>query len=129
LDEIVWLVFQVLGEFLLEVFGELVLGGLGELADGLDRSTQEALWSAFLCFVAGVALGLLSAVALPRRVLPTPRTPGLSLLFSPLASGLVMREWGAHRREGGHATSGLATFWGGASFALGAALGRFVMVT
>lgn len=120
---------QVLGELLLELLGELVFGGLGDLVDGLDPSTREALWSAFLCFVAGVALGLLSAFALPRRILPTPRTPGFSLVLGPVGSGLVMREWGAYRREGGHATSGLATFYGGASFALGAALGRFVMVT
>jgi hypothetical protein len=48
--------------------------------------------------------------------------------MSPLACGVAMHVWGGLRRERGQAPSSLATFHGAASFALGAALGRFVLV-
>ena len=118
----------LLVEFVFEVFLELVCGELGDLFDWLEPTTQSRLLAAFACFVAGAAVGLLSGVAWPDRLLPAPRTPGFSLVAGPLFSGYAMHAWGVFRREGGHATSSLATFWGGAAFALGAALGRFVVV-
>jgi hypothetical protein len=118
----------LLVEFVFELFIELVFGELGDLFGWLEPSTQSKLLAALAYFVVGAAVGLLSAVAWPDRLLPAPRTPGFSLVAGPLLSGYAMHTWGVFRREGGHSTSSLATFWGGAAFALGAALGRFVVV-
>jgi hypothetical protein len=101
---------------------------MSDLFDWLDPSTQSNLLAALAYFVAGAAVGLLSGVVMPDRLLPRPQTPGFSLIGGPLFSGYAMHAWGTLRRERGHATSSLATFWGGAAFALGAALGRFVLV-
>ena len=122
--EIVWLLLEIV----LEGVGELIFGGCSELFDSLDASTQSALLAALAYFIVGAAVGLFSGIALPDRLLPRPRTAGFSLIGGPLVSGCAMHAWGSFRREGGHDTSSLATFWGGAAFALGAALGRFVLV-
>jgi hypothetical protein len=112
-------------ELLFEFFGDIVFG---VLADTLSPSAKERLCSAFLLFLGGILLGLLSGLALPERLLPRPRTPGLSLLASPIGCGIVMRLWGDYRRERGHPTTPVATFLGAAAFAFGAALGRFVLI-
>lgn len=122
--EILWWLFEI-G---LEIAGDLIFEVGGAVCDSLDPSARDAVVVAFLCFVAGAALGLLSGVVLPDRLLPKPRTAGFSLVASPLACGFVMSAWGSFRRDRGQATSALATFHGAAAFALGAALGRFVLV-
>jgi hypothetical protein len=124
MDEILWFLFEIV----FELFGDLLLEAFRALFDTFPTPATRALGTVFTCFVVGACLGLLSGVAWPDRLLPPPRTAGISLVLSPLGSGLAMQTWGAFRRERGHSTSGLATFHGGASFALGAALGRFVLV-
>jgi hypothetical protein len=122
--EIFWVVFEIA----FDIVGELILEVGQALFESLDPAARDALFVAFLCFAAGALLGLVSGMALPDRLLPTPRTPGLSLIASPLACGFAMQAWGSFRREGGHPAGALATFHGSAAFALGAALGRFVLV-
>ena len=122
--EIVWMLLQVL----FEIVGDALFSDWGELIDVFDRPGAKAVMEACAWFVAGAGLGLLSGIVLPHRLLPPPRTAGFSLLVSPLISGIAMHAWGAGRRGRGHAVSSLATFHGGAAFAMGAALGRFVLV-
>lgn len=122
--EIVWWLLQIL----FEIVGDVLFSGWGELIDVLDGPSGQTVLETLAWFVAGAALGLLSGIVLPHRLLPPPRTAGLSLVASPLISGFAMRAWGSLRRERGHAVSSLATFHGGGAFALGAALGRFVLV-
>jgi len=76
----------------------------------------------------GAVLGAFLAWALPRRFLPFTGIPGLSLLLSPLGAGLLMEWWGRRRRAGGHSTTNLATWYGGAAFAFGAALARYFLL-
>jgi len=49
-------------------------------------------------------------------------------VLAPLATGAAMHAFGARRRRRGRATSGLATFWGGAAFAFTMALARWLAV-
>jgi hypothetical protein len=122
--EILWFLVQIA----LEIAGDLILDVGAAVFESLEPSARNALAGAFLCLVAGAALGLLSGILLPHRLLPSPRTEGISLVVSPLFSGFAMYAWGSFRRDRGHATSVLASFHGGAAFALGAAIGRFVLV-
>jgi hypothetical protein len=118
LIEALWLCIEVV----LQAFMNDGLDGLGDFLDFVPESRfLAALGYATL----GFTLGALSSVLLPGRVLPPPATRGISLAISPIASGLAMHLWGSARARGPH---GLASFWGGASFAFGCALGRFVVV-
>jgi hypothetical protein len=122
--ELVWWLLEI-G---FEVAGDLACEVFRAVCGSLEPATKHALFSTFLCFVAGAALGLLSGLLWSERLLPRPRTAGFSLIASPLVSGFAMHAWGSFRRERDHATSVLATFHGGAAFALGAAIGRFALV-
>jgi hypothetical protein len=124
MEEIFWMLFEIV----FELVGEVVIEIVRALFGPVDPSIGDAAFDAFAWFAVGALLGLLSGVVLPARLLPRPRTAGLSLIASPLACGVTMGAWGSFRRERGHATSSLATFHGGAAFALGMALGRFVLV-
>lgn len=118
--EALWLLLELVVELFFGAADIGVLEGAG-LADAPRRFWVNAGYAA-----AGVALGAGSGWLLPGRLLPMPATQGISLVLSPVASGLAMHFWGSYRRERGRATTSMATFWGGASFAFGCALGRFV---
>lgn len=81
------------------------------------------------CFITGAALGLVWSLDFPQRLTaPTHAIPGLSIVLAPLATGLAMHVYGKWRRNDGGQPSRLATFWGGALFAFGVALARFLIV-
>jgi hypothetical protein len=90
-----------------------------------ERSTALAVVG---IFPLGGAAGWFSLLIWPERVLQASRVPGLSLILSPLLVGLAMQAWGEYRRRNGHATTKVATFAGGAAFAFGTALVRFICV-
>jgi len=124
-------------EFLLELVIEVVLpAALEMLVDvGWSRSRKrvpEATDSWFLVvtglFVAGALLGGVSLLFWPKAFVSRGPIPGLSLILAPAAVGGVMHVWGGYRRRSGHATTTLASFAGGAAFALGAAVVRFLGV-
>ena len=124
MEEFLWFLFEIV----FEILGDAILQIAKALFGSLDGAAGNALFDAFAWFTVGALLGLISGIVVPVRLLPRPRTAGLSLVAGPLASGIAMRAWGSYRRDRGHSTSSLATFRGGAAFALGAALGRFVLV-
>ncbi len=124
---------EILGEILLfflqlllEVFGEALLElGLTGLKEALGRQNRHPYLAAVGYFTLGAAVGALSLWFWPQRLLRSGPVPGLSLLLSPLAGGAAMEAWGRFRRQRGHDTTNLATFVGGAAFALGCAIVRF----
>jgi hypothetical protein len=80
-----------------------------------------------------LGLGLLGAVSggliawlLPHRLFGTPAVPGASLVASPLLNGLFMHFYGTWQARRSGRESLAASFWGGAVFAFGFALVRFV---
>jgi hypothetical protein len=125
-------------EFLIELVVELLFQGLGEVAvEGIarligapfgrrDRSHPVA--AAVALFAIGVALGGLSWLAWPYRIVASGSYPGISLLISPLVNGLAADAIGAWREHHDRPRSYLTTFWGGALFALGMAGMRFVLM-
>jgi hypothetical protein len=118
LIEALWLGVEV-------VLQAFVNGGFEGLSDFLEVVPDNRALAALGYAALGFVLGALASLLLPRPLLPPPATRGVSLAVSPLASGLAMHVWGSTRARGPH---GLATFWGGASFAFGCALGRFLTV-
>jgi hypothetical protein len=125
-------VLAVLLELFLAVGGEfvveLLMGSRAWWRGAFDEDAAPWL-GAVACFVAGGLLGSVSAFAFPGRLLPAPPRAGPSLVvMAPLAGGFAMHGWGSWRRGRGLATSPLATFLGGAGFALGFAFARFALV-
>ena len=76
----------------------------------------------------GVAAGALSLLIVPRRLTPHSPLPGLSLVLSPLGTGIVMHWIGEFWRERSRDRPVLFSFRAGAIFAFGMALVRFVYV-
>lgn len=75
----------------------------------------------------GVA-GVITSLLLPSRIIQNNPVPGVSLLLSPVVTGLLMEAYGRWRTHRGGQPSYVATFWGGALFAFSMALVRFLLV-
>jgi hypothetical protein len=119
--EALWLCLEV-------VFQALFSDEMENVFDFLDWVPGDRFLVCVAAIAVGFTLGAASSLLLPHRLLPPPETRGLSLVLSPIGSGLAMSLCGAHRQGQGRAPSFLASFWGGASFAFGCALGRFVAI-
>lgn len=127
--EILAEIFLFVVQLVLEVFAEALLElGLSGLKQALGRANRNPLLAAIGYLILGGVVGGISIWLWPQRLLRSAPVPGLGLLLSPLAGGAAMEAWGRFRRSGGHATTNLATFLGGAVFALGYAMVRFIWV-
>ena len=129
---------DVILELVLEVVGELLVqGGVELLIDGAGRSVRKrrgppqprpVAVRVLGVLLLGAGLGALFTLVVPARILPVSAVPGLSLVLSPLACGALMHFYGRWRRARGGDTTIVATFLGGAAFAFGMALVRWLMV-
>jgi hypothetical protein len=122
---------SLLLELVVELFLQVGLEALWELGSAAykaayRRPARSVPLAAAGYFVVGAALGGVSLLIWPTRLLEPRPIPGSSLLLSPLGAGLVMQAWGERRRARGVVTTRLATFPGGAAFAFGTALVRLL---
>jgi len=119
-------------EPLVELLFEVVIPILAEIASAaLARSKRQppAIFPALPILLWGAGSGAVFCLLWPRRLLQTPPLiPGISLLLAPLLAGKAMRALGERLRARGIAPSVLATFSGGALFAFGMALVRFLWI-
>jgi hypothetical protein len=127
IEIILELVLTTTGELLLQLVVEILFEfGFDSMGESLRRRRRAhpalALGGAALM---GALVGLVTSLVWPTRLFQPGPLPGASLLISPLVTGLVMDRYGRWRKGKG---SYLATFWGGALFAFGMALVRFVWV-
>ena len=86
----------------------------------------EASTGAFWLVLDGPCAGILSVLLFGRRLVPRPLIPGLSLVLSPIVTGIAMDWMGELLSERGKHRPALFSFWAGAVFAFGMALVRFV---
>jgi hypothetical protein len=112
------------------VLFELVTAfGWESLKDSVRRERESApLLAASGHLLMGLAAGAISLLILPRRLTPHSPLPGLSLLLSPIGTGVIMHWLGEFWRERGRDRPVLFSFQAGAIFAFGLALVRFVYV-
>ena len=116
--------------FFLDVIVEIVFAfGFEKRSDAYGRPLFQY---SFLTYVGlallGACVGSLISQLIPRRILPTPVIRGASLIVSPLIAGLVMKFFGDWRTGKDHQRTVLGTFWGGATFAFGTAVVRWLMI-
>jgi hypothetical protein len=118
-----------MGLFLAELVIDLVVAG--SLVTGLEKRDQLTIERdrralALLAFLLiGLAIGLLTGAALPRRVLPGWPFNGASLVVLPVMLGGAME---ALRRAYTSCHSHLATWYGGCTLGVGLAAGRLLVV-
>jgi len=119
----IWEIFlQIIAEMLIEF-------GFGSVGESLrQRSRAHPVVAGVGVALLGGLAGALTSVIWPTRIFRPGPLPGTSLLVSPLITGLVMDRYGHWRESKGVGRSQVATFWGGALFALSMALVRFVWV-
>jgi hypothetical protein len=120
-------VFEIFGEFLLEVSFELAAEALSALIN--RRREHSTTFSAFGLVIIGVAAGLISALLIPHRLIATRVVlPGASLLLAPIVTGCAMYFLGNWLRRVERLPSNLATFRGGVLFAFSMAIVRWWLV-
>ena len=124
---------EILLEFALEIGLELFFSLIGELFWDVSKSKRprraiHPVFSYLGYFIGGALLGMLSAALLPQRLFAEVGFRGASLVLTPLIAGTAMHYFGTYRRQHGKGTTRMATFAGGALFAFGVALMRFILV-
>lgn len=118
---------ELIAEVLLEaLFAELA----GVMARGFRRfrvkvRRAEPLVATIVFGLAGVACGFLSVWIFPHHLIHPTRIHGLSLLISPILTGLLMAQIGRTVRRWGRQSVRIESFGYGFTFALAMALVRF----
>jgi len=119
LELLLELTFEIGGEFLIEL-------GFSGVKETLGRKNHHPVLATLGYLVLGGLLGGVSLLVWPERVVSQGPVRGMSLVVGPVVSGMAMHFWGQLRRAQGYSPTNLATFPGGAAFALGCALVRFL---
>jgi len=116
------LVFQIAGEVLFAYGADFLVAPFRREGNSFPFA---AIFGIFV-FASLAAMGVY--LIFPRRLFPSAPVPGLSLVLSPLTSGLLLYLLGAWRRSKGKPTTIIATFWGGAFFSFVFAATRFLFI-
>jgi hypothetical protein len=127
-------VFEFLANFVLQVIGQIVFEIAAEFGRQsvrqsirTERSANPVLAGIGHLLLGGVAGGL-SLLIFGSRLTDYRLFPGVSLLASPLCTGLAMYWLGELWRDRGHDLPTLFTFRAVALFAFGMALVRFLYI-
>jgi hypothetical protein len=125
--QIVLWILQLLGELLLQVFGELIAGLVGRRAKESFRRLQPFRpWLVAIGYgICGAVAGAISLWLLPSLFISALWLRIVNLIVTPLLAGLLMERLGAWREMKNMATIRLDTFAYGFVFALAMALVRF----
>jgi cytochrome bd-type quinol oxidase subunit 2 len=120
LEALLEIVFSLIGELFMDLGWDAVFHAV-ETKKRRDATTAAIGW-----FSLGLLMGGISAWIHPAHVFHSEKTRLAILIGAPLLAGVMMHLYGrARRRRRGKVRSSLATFVGGAAFALGIHLVRF----
>ena len=123
-------IFELIFELLFEIVGEVALEiGVGAFKEAYDRTNRNPVLATIAYLLLGGAVGAVSGWLLPYRLVRPGPFPGISVFLAPVISGGAMHVFGKYRRARGHVTTNLATFYGGAAFAFGVSLVRFLWLS
>jgi hypothetical protein len=120
--------FELLVDFLLQLAFELLLSFLWRKARAARWKLRRiSLWFILpILGVLGACVGWISILIIPSSIFHPGRVHGLSLIISPLLTGMTMAIIGLNLARRRKMPSPLESFSGGCSFALGMALIRFL---
>lgn len=130
---------EIIAEALLGLIVEVILPLIGEIAfevllrclgePFVSREYRNALAAGAGYFLIGLILGGFSVLIFPQSFVRSERFHGISLLITPVVSGLVMSAIGRWRLRQGKTLLRLDSFVYGFLFAFAMALVRFVNTT
>lgn len=125
MEIIIEILFNIVFEFVMEL---IIAFGYESLVSAFKerRSTNKYL-GLVGCFMVGCILGLISFNIYSKKLFTSSVFPGISMLISPILVGLTMKKYGEMRIRANKTSTILATFNGGALFAFGYALIRFIL--
>jgi hypothetical protein len=128
--ELLIVLLDVFGEVFLEFGGELLISlGIEAVAAPFKKAQTASLGFSIAGIVLmAAAASCLFCVVVPSQLIHRNRFPGISMLVSPLLAGATLHWFGAWRTEHGKHTTRIATFWGGALFALTFSSIRFLAI-
>lgn len=123
-------ILTMLWEVLVQLFGGLLIeAGFSSLGEPFrKRSKSHPLLAGAGVLILGGLIGALTRLAWPERIFQPGPVRGLSLIVSPLVTGMAMHRFGEWCEGRGLSRSYIDTFWGGALLAFGVALVRFLWI-
>jgi hypothetical protein len=120
---------ELLTELLFEVLAEAIVALFARSLRRLFQNSFDPLLASVFYLLLGAGFGGASLLALPHPLFHPSRFHGISLLVSPILTGLVMSEVGVLVRRKGGKSVRIETFRYGFAFALGMAMARLVFVS
>jgi len=125
-------IFELLVQLIVEILGQIVFEfatalGWESLKDSVRRERKATpVLAGIGHLLMGMTAGVLSLFLFGSRLTQRGPFPGISLILSPLGTGLAMHWLGEFWRDRGKDPPVLFTFRAGAIFAFGMALVRFL---
>jgi hypothetical protein len=121
-------VVEILVEVFFWVAFEAILGLLVRSARNVFSPSNaiDPITAAFIYLFLGIGSGVVSVFLFPRHLIHPSSIHGMSLVLSPVITGLVMSQVGALLRRSGKRVVRIESFTYGFAFAFGLALIRFV---
>ena len=117
---------DVILELLFEAFGSLFVRTVRSVLEGDGSESPIIAAVGYLAF--GFGAGVASVFFLPHHLVRPSRFHGISLLISPLITGLIMSQVGAFLRRKDKTTVRIESFLYGFTFALGIAIIRLAFI-
>lgn len=114
------IVFPVIFEFIIIRFWDSIESSFKELK---EVNKYVALAG---CLMLGFVLGSISLLIYHHHIFTPNPLPGIGLIISPIAVGLIMKSIGDYRVKRGRKAAIITTFSGGALFAFAYTLLRFL---
>ena len=130
LTELLAVLAELLGELLLQLLAE----GIADVASRVLGERFEAarakniIASSVPYAAAGFVVGIVSVAVFPHPLVRPARIHGISLIVSPLLTGLIMSQVGSLLRRRNRRVVQIDSFGCGFAFAFGMALARFLLV-
>jgi hypothetical protein len=118
-------------EILLEVFFQVAIEAVVALVSRCiknmlsESDVVSPVFAAAYYLLLGAIFGAVSVFIIPHPILRPARIHGISLIVSPLITGLIMSQVGVLLRRNGKKTVRIESFAYGFTFALGVAAVRF----
>jgi hypothetical protein len=124
------IILTAIWEIALQMSGELLLElGFQTVGESFRRrSRAHPVLAGTGVAIMGATAGLITSWLLPSRILQPSPIRGVSLVVSPVVTGALMEGYGRWRQRRDGDRSFVATFWGGALFALSMSLVRLLLV-
>ena len=117
------LVFEALFDFALAAIFDLLVRVFAAFFESIEINNSILAFTGYTLL--GAAAGALSLFIIPHPLFRPSRFHGISLLASPVLTGLGMRQVGLSLRTKARTLLQIESFWNGFAFALGVALIRY----